>query len=84
MRTREVQTRAPNQWGRTTTEASDQGLEHGLHVGFIDAGLQQLERDPIIYFTDIVDLSPGRFSVNSVFTVIAFETRGYMSNLNQF
>lgn len=40
MKTREVQTKATNQRGRTTTEASDQGSDQGLHVGFIDAGLQ--------------------------------------------
>lgn len=36
-----AQTRATDQRGRTTTEASDQGSDQGLHVGFIDAGLQQ-------------------------------------------
>lgn len=42
-RAREVQTRGTNQRGRTTTEATDQGSDQGLHVGFIDAGLQQIE-----------------------------------------
>lgn len=37
MRTREVQTRATDQRGRTTTpEAFDQGSDQGLHDGFID------------------------------------------------
>lgn len=40
-RAREVKTRATNQRGRTTTEASDQGSDQGLHVGFTDVGLQQ-------------------------------------------
>lgn len=38
---REVQTRATDQQGRTTTEATDQGSDQGLHVGLIDAELQQ-------------------------------------------
>lgn len=38
-RAKEVRTRATNQRGRATTEASDQGLR----VGFIDVGLQQLK-----------------------------------------
>lgn len=42
-RAREVLTRATNQRGRATTEASDQGSIQGLHVGFIDAGPQQWE-----------------------------------------
>lgn len=41
MRAREVQTRATEHQGRTTTEASDPGSDQGLHVGFIDAGLQK-------------------------------------------
>lgn len=38
---REDQTRATDQQGKTTTEASDQGSDQGLHVGFVDAQLQQ-------------------------------------------
>jgi len=37
MRAREVLTRATNQRGRATTEASDQGLFLCLHVGSIDS-----------------------------------------------
>lgn len=48
-RAREVQTRATDQQGRTTTEASDQGSDQGLHVGFIDAGLQQWESKALGY-----------------------------------
>lgn len=41
MRTREVQTRATDQRGRTTTpEAFDQGSDQGLHDGFVDGGQQ--------------------------------------------
>lgn len=43
MRAREVQTRATDQQDRTTSEASDQGSDQGLHVGFIGARLQQWE-----------------------------------------
>lgn len=39
-RAREVQTKATNQWGRTTTEASDQSSDQGLQIDFIDAGRQ--------------------------------------------
>lgn len=49
MRAREVQTRATDQHDRTTTEASDQGSDQGLHVGFIDAGLQQRENKALGY-----------------------------------
>lgn len=38
---REDQTRATDQQGKTTTEATDQGSDQGLHVGFVDAELQQ-------------------------------------------
>ena len=44
-RAREVLTRATNQRGRATTEASDQGSDPGLHVGFIGVGLQQQESE---------------------------------------
>lgn len=46
-RAKEVQTRGTNQRGRTTTEASDQGSDQGLHVGFFDAGLQKWESDTL-------------------------------------
>lgn len=38
---REDQNRATDQQGKTTTEATDQGSVRGLHVGFVDARLQQ-------------------------------------------
>lgn len=38
---REDQTRATDQPGKTTTEATDQGSDQGLHVGVVDAELQQ-------------------------------------------
>lgn len=41
MTEREDQTRATDQQGKTTPEATDQGSDQGLHVGLIDAELQQ-------------------------------------------
>lgn len=38
---KEEQTRATDQQGKTTTEATDQGSDQGLHVGVVDAELQQ-------------------------------------------
>lgn len=39
---KEEQTRATDQQGKTTTEATDQGSDQGLHcIGVVDAELQQ-------------------------------------------
>lgn len=38
---KEEQTRATDQQGKTTTEATDQGSDQGLHVGVVDAELQK-------------------------------------------
>lgn len=41
MTEKEEQTRATDQQGKTTTEATDQGSDQGLHVGVVDAELQK-------------------------------------------
>lgn len=63
---REDQTRATDQQGKTTTEAADQGSYQSLHVGFIDAELQQKNIDKWKQNTFV-----GRFSPFRSFSFIA-------------